>query len=291
MLQRSRTQPTRSSVADAASRSLDVAAPCEAPEPSRTCTLHVLDTKRAAPRHVPCVIGQDVSHQTYEQHRDSNGDLFGFVYYENEKPLLQVVPKDRWVAARQQVEASTPVEQEVAFYCAKDSSRFSVLFARDAESGKFRIRSIEGPAARAPKADGFAWRRGMRSKSNDGDGKLECSTLSANELDLAGWQCACCKYRPWPPFVKCPKCGRLVCGSKVVAIQNGPKTFVCAPDCGNSGIVEKEIMTYEAAARRVDDSHDVPAATRLSKIEPANQLPPTGSQPERPLVPRLPKHD
>jgi len=287
ILQKSRT-PRGVQVAHEAPGSLDFV-PRSAPvEPSGSCTLHILDTKREGPRQVACVVGKDVSRQTYERHKDPDGDLFGSFTTRMGRPCCRSFQRIIWIAARQRIERSTPLEQELAFYCAKDGSKFSVLFTRDVQSEKFRIRSIEGPVPNPPRAGGFAWLQELRSKASDTH-KLQCSTLDAKEIDFAGWQCACCKHSAWPAFVQCPKCGRLVCGSRIVAIQNGPKTFVCAPDCGNSGVVEKEILTYETAARRANASENAPAGIQWPGMEPANRRGISHREAERPLLPTSPK--
>lgn len=127
--------------------------------------------------------------------------------------------------------------REVHFHCAKTRDRFSVMFARDATAQKFRVRSIQ-----ILKRSSYARRTGIKHRP--------LSAFDAHDFDVSGWQCACCGHGSGNVetlFVKCPACHRLVCGAKVISIQNGSQTFECAPDCGHVGSIAGEIATYDAA--------------------------------------------
>ena len=167
--------------------------------------------------------------------------------------------KSRWTPKGNPVAATTneahspvkgkiPEVHNVSFFCAQDGAEFSVIFARDYPTEKYRIRSIQ---ALAP--DGVE-----RPKQKSGQwpgaklGSTTSKSIDAKYFDMAGWQCAHCKHDSWPAYVKCSTCHRLVCGCKVISIRNGKHTFQCAPDCGGSGVLAGEISTYEAQRQEAE---------------------------------------
>src|SRR6266849_3487794 len=156
-----------------------------------------------------CLIGKHVSRDIYERNRDSEGHLYGLVYYQNNKSLMKVVHKDIWFKAQQQAKESEPEVQKISFHCAKDGTEFSVLFARESSADKFRIRSIEAPRTKADQQQKqtfleWAGRKVIRDRAS-----TVPKSFDAKEFDMAGWQCACCKHNSWPEYVKCSKCNRL----------------------------------------------------------------------------------
>jgi hypothetical protein len=237
------------------------------------CTLHILDAKQAQPREMRCLIGKHVSREIYERNRDSEGHLYGLVYYADEKPLMKVVHKEIWLKEQHRIKVNRPEVQKISFHCAKDGTEFSVLFVRESSEDKFRIRSIESPHVNTDqhhKQSFLEW-AGVRVNSNV-SGKSQ--SFDANEFDIAGWKCACCQYSSWPQYVRCSKCNRLICGSKIISIQNGPKTFRCAPDCGGGGVVEGQISTYTAEGREMakEKTKELPSGGKPLNLSQPSQL-------------------
>ena len=171
-----------------------------------------------------------------------------------------------WLKAQQQIKESGPEVQKISFHCAKDGTEFSVLFARESSKDKFRIRSIEPPQVNTDqqhKQTFLEWAE-FRVSSNVSD---KSKSFDAKEFDMAGWRCACCQHSSWPQYLQCSKCNRLVCGSKVISIQNGPKTFQCAPDCDGGGVIEGQISAYSAERRETEK-----AKTFHSRHAPNSEL-------------------
>ena len=161
---------------------------------------------------------------------------------------------------QKKLKGNGPGVQKISFHCAKDGTAFSVLFARNSSEDKFRIRSIDSPHGNTHPRHKQTFLEGteVRGGSNPAG---ESKSFDAKDFDMAGWQCACCRHSSsWPAFVKCTKCNRLVCGSKVISIQNGPKTFQCAPDCEGGGVIEGEISNYNVEIERTktDDPRPTP---------------------------------
>ena len=132
--------------------------------------------------------------------------------------------------------------REIHFCCANTGDEFSVVFARASAAQKFRIQSIKPP--KHPSAVKAGALRHQHLNAFD-----------AHDFDVSGWHCTGCGHGSSNVptlFVKCPVCRRLVCGAKVISIQNGGQTFECTPDCGHSGAIAGEIATYEAAAENSD---------------------------------------
>jgi len=126
--------------------------------------------------------------------------------------------------------------RKLSFYCAHTGAETVVTFARSSASEAFRIQAIL-PVTNPRSAD---------SKQN----AVVASGIDARQFDFTGWQCGGCGYGTGVAvtslFVRCGTCKRLVCGSKIVAIQNGPSTFRCAPGCTGSGVPEGEISSFDA---------------------------------------------
>jgi len=124
--------------------------------------------------------------------------------------------------------------RSVSFNCAKNGREFSVIFTRPSRYEKFRIKETQigqkDLAAAAPAQP------------------AQSQSFDANELDFSGWECAHCKHRAWPQFVKCGSCRRLICGANVVSHQNGQQTFTCAPGCEGDGVLEGEITSFDSAS-------------------------------------------
>jgi hypothetical protein len=150
-----------------------------------------------------------------------------------------------------------PEIQKISFHCAKNGTAFSVLFARESSQDRFRIRSIDFPHANTDqqhKQTFLEWAE-VRVRPNIAD---ESKSLDAKDFDMTGWQCACCRHKSWPQYLKCSKCNRLVCGSKVISIRNGPKTFQCAPDCDGGGVIEGQI-SYNVEMEKAENGDPRPA--------------------------------
>ena len=125
--------------------------------------------------------------------------------------------------------------RKLSFYCAQTGAETVVTFVRSSPSETFRIQAIL-PVTNPRSAD---------SKQN----AVVASGIDARQFDLTGWRCGSCGHQgglAQASFVRCGTCQRLVCGSKIIVIQNGPQTFRCAPGCNGGGPVEGCISSYDA---------------------------------------------
>lgn len=151
------------------------------------------------------------------------------------------------IGNRRSSDSESESSPKVPFFCAQNGAEFFVLFKRTSAGEKFRITSIDiVPQLRTIVSRDA--RAQMRSQPH-------LKTFSANEFDVSGWQCPYCRHGASAVkflFVKCAKCNRLVCGSRVISISNGPNTFHCTPECSGSGVLSGEIENYDAKAALPD---------------------------------------
>lgn len=168
--------------------------------------------------------------------------------------------KVRCPSCRNEFPWSPPESQQVSFCCAESGAEFVVLFARENAAKKFRIRSIQ------PVGLQTAERASPRSGSFEHTPVAKA--LNATEFDVSGWECPHCKHGKSSVttlFVKCGTCNKLVCGSKVITVENGSKsTFQCTPTCGGSGVLTGEIDAYDAERIRPEE----PKRESATKREP-----------------------
>jgi DNA-directed RNA polymerase subunit RPC12/RpoP len=143
---------------------------------------------------------------------------------------------------------SGPLEvRKISFFCAHSGDEFLVTFARNGSSETFRIRSINIAPSIAGTLSALSDVPRMKPP--------KITAFSADEFDIAGWRCPCCSHGTpvvGSLFVKCGKCSRLVCGSKIIKIANGHETFQCTPDCGGGGVLSGQIDQFQGQGTTPD---------------------------------------
>jgi DNA-directed RNA polymerase subunit RPC12/RpoP len=136
---------------------------------------------------------------------------------------------------------SDPLEvRKISFFCAQSGGEFSVTFARNTPNEKFRIRSIDVVPSKTDKLPGLSDVAARKP--------TKTTPFQANDFDIAGWRCPYCSHGVTlvsSLFAKCSKCNRLVCGSKIITIANGPETFQCTTDCGGGGVLSGQIDEFQ----------------------------------------------
>jgi hypothetical protein len=60
------------------------------------CVVHILDPMHDGPRIESWIIGEQVSRETYDRLKHSNGELYVIVYYERGEATIQVLKKESW---------------------------------------------------------------------------------------------------------------------------------------------------------------------------------------------------
>ncbi len=115
--------------------------------------------------------------------------------------------------------------QKVSFFCAENGAEFSVVFGRKSQKEKFRIHAIQGSKSKrftySPSnlKKIMEWMGTVLGLLTSGESLSQAKSFDAKDFDFAGWRCACCNHKTWPQFVRCSKCNRLVCGSKVISTR------------------------------------------------------------------------
>jgi hypothetical protein len=131
------------------------------------------------------------------------------------------------------------------FRCAETARHFLVVVGRLKATNAFRILRVEAEAGGTATRDAF-------TPKNVSTTSFPVSTLSSIDVDLSGWFCPCCGHnrdgRAVVEFVQCSRCGELVCGGRTIQIPNGPVTFACSTECGNTGRVSGTIGSYGATS-------------------------------------------
>jgi hypothetical protein len=79
-----------------------------------SCTVHILDTKHDGERTENWTIGIQVSHETYERLKHSNGDLYATVHYEEGEPKMHALKKDLWDQVADQMTAISRESAQIA---------------------------------------------------------------------------------------------------------------------------------------------------------------------------------
>jgi hypothetical protein len=81
------------------------------------CVAHILDAMHGE-RTENWIVGEDVPRETYDQLKDSNGDLYVIVYYQNGEPQMRALNKQLWDQAASEMGAMSG-EGEDAFQNAR----------------------------------------------------------------------------------------------------------------------------------------------------------------------------
>jgi hypothetical protein len=68
------------------------------------CVAHILDAVHGE-RTENWIVGEHVPGETYDRHKDSNGDLYVMVYYEKGEPQMRALSKRLWDQAVSQLAA------------------------------------------------------------------------------------------------------------------------------------------------------------------------------------------
>ncbi len=163
------------------------------------------------------------------------------------------------------------------FKCAETGTRFGILFSQYSPSHRFQILrillnekeigeslEITGNQSDYPKLevsiegclDKPAYKTSNKTQRSRNDNQVQRRTFTsrpdtsynAEEFDFSGWYCPHCGYakdkaNAWPTFIHCNKCGELVCGVRTSKVSES-HLFACCDDCGNSGLLEGEIISY-----------------------------------------------
>lgn len=68
-----------------------------------TCRVHILDPSR--PYYVATwTIGEHVSRELYDRFKDTAGELYLLVYYQDDKPQMNLSPRELWYKAKDAVD-------------------------------------------------------------------------------------------------------------------------------------------------------------------------------------------
>jgi hypothetical protein len=68
------------------------------------CVAHILDAIHGE-RTENWIVGEHVPCETYERHKDSNGDLYVMVYYDKGEPQMRALNKQLWQQAASELGA------------------------------------------------------------------------------------------------------------------------------------------------------------------------------------------
>jgi hypothetical protein len=132
------------------------------------------------------------------------------------------------IIAHNQVEINYRV---IPFRCSQTGQRFKVVFSRDAEEERYRIKAI----SQEDKLTVTPYSRAHYTVGTE-------QNFNINEFDTSGWYCGVCEWGKdhsvSPRYVQCGKCGELVCGRRSF-IADGKKHFRCYEGCGSEGVLEE----------------------------------------------------
>ncbi|MFE8599861.1 MJ0042-type zinc finger domain-containing protein [Archangium violaceum] len=140
------------------------------------------------------------------------------------------------------VPASTEIRQ-LNFRCVHDGKEFSVVYAKDSNDQRFRIREIQRTANLIEEL----YEAAFAMAAVHAPGTIKNTVWNAGELEHSGWRCPYCGDRglSTSQFFRCNACKELVCQARVIQIRGGGQTFTCHPGCGSSGELVGTITSYD----------------------------------------------
>src|SRR5439155_11522043 len=71
------------------------------------CVVHILDPMHDGSRTESWIIGEQVSRETYDRLKHSNGELYVIVYYERGQTTIQMLKKESWDLAANKMPATS----------------------------------------------------------------------------------------------------------------------------------------------------------------------------------------
>ncbi len=140
------------------------------------------------------------------------------------KKLEAILGKPLDISKPQQVSYGNGVG--IAFKCSKTGESFGVLLEK---SDKYRITQID--------------------KAGEGTSDFKPFALEAEDVDFSGFYCPCCGFdssKGIYSFIRCGKCGELICGSSTRKVEFGTE-FKCF--CGNFGMVSSDLINSYTATQ------------------------------------------
>lgn len=135
---------------------------------------------------------------------------------------------------------------DVRFRCAKDDGHFKITMKRtnsDELFGVHRISRTDSIGRSLKPVTGTVVANAGQNSVND---RKSYHDYGANEFSWQGFYCPCCGYADNSDhsFIRCGRCGELVCGSRVSKDVAGKLHFECYPSCGGHGPISGKIESF-----------------------------------------------